>query len=102
MDDLRLLADNDDFDIDSILLERRPRKRVKKSNDEILKNLESEYLTPSNTFSTAWLNKLQKCEFTHHGNILANILQTMGRPTGLLPALQPGTHNVADYHPLHP
>lgn len=46
--------------IDSILNERRPRKRVKPTDDERRAQLEEEFLAPSHTFSIEWLNKLQR------------------------------------------
>jgi len=56
------LADtsNDDFDIDEILFQQRPRKRVKQDPAELKAELEKKYLTPSNKFSTEWLNRLQQ------------------------------------------
>jgi antiviral helicase SKI2 len=52
----------DDF-IDSILDSTRPRKRVKQSADALKASLEQKYLTPSTSFSTEWLNKLQQYIF---------------------------------------
>ncbi|KAK0105261.1 hypothetical protein ONS95_004351 [Cadophora gregata] len=46
--------------IDSILEEQRPRKRIKQSPDDLKRELEEKYLTPSTSFSAAWLNKLQQ------------------------------------------
>lgn len=46
-------------DIDDYLFERKPRKRVRLSDDELKKQLEEDFLKPSYTFNTAWLNKLQ-------------------------------------------
>lgn len=50
----------DDSWIDSILDHAPPRKRVKQDPDELCKQLEQKYLTPSTSFSQAWLNKLQR------------------------------------------
>ncbi|KAG9229535.1 NUC185 domain-containing protein [Amylocarpus encephaloides] len=50
---------SDDW-IDSILDTQRPRKRAKQDPDELKRLLEEKYLTPSATFSTEWLNKLQQ------------------------------------------
>jgi antiviral helicase SKI2 len=50
----------DDDWIDSILDQQRPRKRVKQDAEELKQELERKYLTPSTTFSTAWLNILQQ------------------------------------------
>lgn len=46
--------------IDHILEEQYPRKRVKQDVDALKKELEQKYLTPSPSFSTEWLNKLQQ------------------------------------------
>ncbi|KAI9826149.1 MAG: hypothetical protein M1832_000598 [Thelocarpon impressellum] len=46
--------------IDSILDDHRPVKRVRKSKDELRKEIEDEYLAPSTSFSVEWLNKLQQ------------------------------------------
>lgn len=46
--------------IDSILDSQRPRKRVKQDQDELKRSLEEKYLTPSTSFSTEWLNRLQQ------------------------------------------
>lgn len=52
-------TESDDW-IDSILEERRPRKRVKPTAEQQRGKLEEEFLTPSHKFSTEWLNKLQQ------------------------------------------
>jgi antiviral helicase SKI2 len=57
---LSLLETESDNWIDGILEERRPRKRVKPTDDERRTQLEEEFLTPSHAFSTEWLNKLQQ------------------------------------------
>ncbi len=50
--------------IDPILEERRPRKRARKSENDLKKELEQEFLTPSTVFGSDWLNKLQ--QYVHH------------------------------------
>jgi antiviral helicase SKI2 len=50
----------DDDWIDHILEHQRPRKRVKQNRESLKQELEQKYLTPSPTFSTEWLNKLQQ------------------------------------------
>lgn len=50
----------DDAWIDSILDQQGPRKRVKQDPDELKAELERKFLTPSTSFSSAWLNKLQQ------------------------------------------
>lgn len=54
------ISDEADDWIDSILDEQRPRKRAKQDPEELKKQLELDFLTPSTSFSTAWLNKLQQ------------------------------------------
>ena len=51
--------------IDGILDERKPRKRVIPADDELRAQLEEEFLAPSHTFSTEWLNKLQRYPSSH-------------------------------------
>jgi antiviral helicase SKI2 len=46
--------------IDSIVGEQRPPKRQRKTKHDIKKELEAEFLTPSKSFSTQWLNQLQQ------------------------------------------
>ena len=54
-------ADTADDWIDQILEEQqRPRKRIKQDQEELKRELEQKYLTPSKSFSTEWLNKLQQ------------------------------------------
>jgi antiviral helicase SKI2 len=50
---------SDDW-IDSVLEEQRPRKRIKQDKEALKLHLEQKYLTPSASFSTEWLNKLQQ------------------------------------------
>ncbi|KAI1825859.1 DSHCT domain-containing protein [Xylaria intraflava] len=51
---------SNDFNIDDILFQQRPTKRVKQDPAELKAELERKYLTPSNKFSTEWLNRLQQ------------------------------------------
>ncbi|KAL5349704.1 Antiviral helicase ski2 [Pseudogymnoascus australis] len=54
-------ADSRDDDwIDSILDQQGPRKRVKEDPNDLKKELDRKFLTPSTSFSTEWLNKLQQ------------------------------------------
>ncbi|KAH8589712.1 NUC185 domain-containing protein [Bisporella sp. PMI_857] len=46
--------------IDHVLEQQLPRKRVKLDPEDIKKELEQKYLTPSTKFSTEWLNRLQQ------------------------------------------
>lgn len=46
--------------IDVALDDTKPRKRARKSQEHIRKGLENEFLTPSTTFSTPWLDRLQE------------------------------------------
>lgn len=46
--------------IDELMDQQRPRKRSKQSEGELKNDLEARFLSPSTSFSTAWLNKLQQ------------------------------------------
>lgn len=54
-----LQGKEDDW-IDHILDVQRPRKRAKQDPEELKRELERKFLTPSTRFSTEWLNKLQQ------------------------------------------
>ncbi|KAF2425251.1 antiviral helicase [Tothia fuscella] len=54
------LGDQEEDWLDSILEVQRPRKKTKLSKDTIKEQLEEEFLTPSTSFNTEWLNKLQQ------------------------------------------
>ncbi|KAM7193351.1 DSHCT (NUC185) domain containing protein [Rhypophila sp. PSN 637] len=54
------LDDGDDFAIDDILFNRFPVPPQKQSPEELKESLEEKYLTPSTTFSTEWLDRLQQ------------------------------------------
>ena len=56
---LHLASENQEC-IDEILDEAKPRKRVRISPEAIKANLERDFLTPSTTFSPAWLDRLQQ------------------------------------------
>lgn len=56
-----LRLDESDVNIDDILFEQRPRKKVKQNSAELKSQLEKSFLSPSTSFSTEWLNKLQQC-----------------------------------------
>lgn len=60
LEKVHLSAESADYEIDQILDQRLPRKRTKQDNEALKHELEQKYLTPSNTFSTEWLNKLQQ------------------------------------------
>jgi antiviral helicase SKI2 len=62
LEQLRVSADNvsDPDWIDSLANEQRPPKRQRKTKDDIKKELEAEFLTPSRSFNTRWLNRLQQ------------------------------------------
>ena len=57
--DLRISEDDLDQDIDDILDQAKPRKRIRRSPDAIKAQLEKDFLTPSTTFSPTWLDRLQ-------------------------------------------
>ena len=50
----------DDKLIDDFLMVPRPRKRAKPTREELKQKLDKDFLRPSPTFSTHWLNKLQQ------------------------------------------
>lgn len=52
-------ADADTW-LDDFASELRPRKRARQSANELKRELENEFLTPSTAFSPQWLNKLQR------------------------------------------
>jgi hypothetical protein len=56
-----LRLDESDVNIDDILFEQRPRKKIKQNSAELKSQLEKSYLSPSTSFSPEWLNKLQQC-----------------------------------------
>ncbi|KAI0162119.1 DSHCT domain-containing protein [Xylariaceae sp. FL1272] len=60
MQKLHVTAPSDDFNIDDLLFQQRPRKRVKQDPADLKAALEKKYLTPSPKFSTEWLNRLQQ------------------------------------------
>ena len=66
MKQVSLLGLESDSWVDSVLEERRPRKRIKPTEDELRKQLEDDFLTPSHTFSTEWLNILQQYIIVPH------------------------------------
>jgi antiviral helicase SKI2 len=51
---------DDDTWIDNVLDERQARKRPKRSKDQLKRELQDEFLSPSTSFSTYWLNQLQR------------------------------------------
>jgi antiviral helicase SKI2 len=51
---------NDPAWIDNLASEQRPLKRPRKTKDDIKKELEHEFLTPSRSFNTQWLDRLQQ------------------------------------------
>ncbi|KXL45691.1 hypothetical protein M433DRAFT_66701 [Acidomyces richmondensis BFW] len=60
LEDLTLKASTLDVDVDDILDHEVPRKRIRKSPDEIKADLQNRFLTPSTEFSPEWLDKLQQ------------------------------------------
>lgn len=49
-----------DDPIDDILSRTAPRRQQTQSPDELKAHLEKKYLSPSQTFSEEWLNRLQQ------------------------------------------
>jgi len=60
LEKLSLAADRLDANVDDILDQAKPRKRIRKSPEEIIAKLETDFLTPSTSFSPAWLDRLQQ------------------------------------------
>ena len=62
LEKLRLsAADTADDWIDHVLEEQQqPRKRMKQDQEELKRELEQKFLTPSKSFSPEWLNRLQQ------------------------------------------
>lgn len=92
---LRLSSDNLDtasFDVrlieeqDGIIDSSRSRKKIRRHNEEDLKKeLEDEFLTPSPRFSPDWLNRLQKYVFfsSTPGNTYMKLIIRLGDGTCL-------------------
>lgn len=59
LDKLTLSSERVDS-VDDILDQAKPRKRIRKSPEEVKTQLEKDFLTPSTTFSPAWLDRLQQ------------------------------------------
>ena len=80
---VQIAAENSEGKDESIELksqEQRPRKRVKKTNEDIKQDLELEFLAPSLRFDTKWLNKLQRrFEFPHDVKDLLQLAPTQSR-----------------------
>ncbi|OTA26313.1 hypothetical protein BTJ68_10563 [Hortaea werneckii EXF-2000] len=57
---LSLAANKLEGNIDDLLEQAKPRKRIRKSPAEIKAGLEEDFLTPSTSFSPAWLDRLQQ------------------------------------------
>lgn len=60
MEKLHLSSTADSLNIDDILFQQGPRKRLKQDPTALKAQLEKDFLTPSNEFSTDWLNRLQQ------------------------------------------
>lgn len=54
------LEDLPDSNIDDILFQQRPSKRVKQDTSELKTSLETDFLMPCMKFSPEWLNGLQQ------------------------------------------
>ncbi|KAK4620179.1 Putative ATP-dependent RNA helicase [Fulvia fulva] len=57
---LSLASQSVDDDIDDLLDQVKPRKRLRKSPDDVKKKLGADFLTPSTSFSPEWLDRLQQ------------------------------------------
>ena len=60
LEKLSVAAQNLQQNIDDILDQAKPRKRVRRSRGEVKAKLEQEFLKPSTTFSPTWLDRLQQ------------------------------------------
>lgn len=60
LEKLSLSSERLDQDVDDILEQAKPRKRIRKSPDQVKAGLETQFLTPSTSFSPAWLDRLQQ------------------------------------------
>ena len=60
LETLRIASQQSDFCIDDILDQEQPRKRLRKTPEEVKAKLEEDFLTPSRNFSPAWLDRLQQ------------------------------------------
>ncbi|SMR49487.1 unnamed protein product [Zymoseptoria tritici ST99CH_3D1] len=60
LEKLDLYTDQIDGELDDILDQTRPRKRIRKSSEEVKSELEKTFLTPSTSFSPEWLDRLQQ------------------------------------------
>lgn len=60
LDGLALSSEGLSENIDDLLDQAKPRKRIRKSPQEVKADLESQFLTPSTSFSPEWLDRLQQ------------------------------------------
>ncbi|CZT16119.1 probable cytoplasmic exosomal RNA helicase SKI2, DEAD-box superfamily [Ramularia collo-cygni] len=60
LESLRLTSRSFDDDIDELLDQAKPRKRVRQTSEEVKTELEKRFLTPSTSFSPEWLDRLQQ------------------------------------------
>lgn len=60
LQDLSLASDKLQGNVDDLLDQTKPRKRLRTSTDEVKAKLEADFLTPSTSFSPAWLDRLQQ------------------------------------------
>ena len=80
LEQLSLASETLDQDIDDILEEPRPRKRSRLSPEDVKAKLEQDFLTPSTTFSPAWLDRLQqRWDAPTNYNELATLAPTQTR-----------------------
>lgn len=65
-------AQSDGSLVDPILYECRPRKRTRTSKDNLRKELEHDFLTPSTAFGPDWLNVLQQYVYLAYERAIAD------------------------------
>lgn len=85
----------------------RPRKQTRKSPEDLLDELEKEFLTPSPRFNSKWLNQLQKYAISsptlgsEHRMRANNLLQAMGCLNRFHGALRDCPHPNKNRHSIH-
>lgn len=98
-------ADTADDWVDHLLEEQqRPRKRIKQGQEELKRELEQKFLTPSKSFSPEWLNRLQQyalCPSWTLETTLTKALQTLGSPHRPHRPLQARPYPNSNNHTIH-
>ena len=83
---LQMSVSEDQDVIDDQLFQLRPRKRFKVSDEELKRQLEDEFLKPSNSLSIEWLNRLQRSAYLILGGLrLFTSFLGDGTPQSIMP-----------------